>query len=279
MRKTLGTVIIALWCASLPVSAQVQQSGNRTGWPCGGKVDPSYIQTAEATGGRVLLFAPTELGGITDEMNASRGHDETVMRVGGELTQGQRDFDVPIDSSIDSIYVFVSVQCLQTVAVIPPPGGEFNAAAPGVETHEFAAIRLVTIKAPSPGTWRIGVAGRGVFSLIVKAHSSISLGDVSFSRDGTPIVAPAPLGARVRVEAAVSGAPADVSFRFITMDGSRLGSFVPSITRTNETANETTTYANDVTLPSSDFRVLVTGLDAKGFAFQRVSPRLFVGDR
>jgi len=269
-------VIAAIGCASLPVSAQVQPSGNRTGWPCGGKVDPSYIQTAEATGGRVLMFAPTELSGMTEEMNASRGHDETVIRVGGQLAEGQRDFDVPIDSSIDSVYFFVSVQCLQTMAVIPPPGGEFNAAAPGVETHEFSAIRLVTIKAPSPGTWRIGVAGRGVYSLIVKAHSSVSLGEVSLSRDGKPIVAPAPLGERVRFEAVVSGAPPDVSFQFIAMDGRRLESFVAPVTETNQPA---TTYATDITLPSRDFRVLVTGIDAKGLAFQRVSPRLFVGDR
>lgn len=39
------------------------------------------------------------------------------------------------------------------------------------------------------------------------------------------------------------------------------------------------TYAADVTLPETEFRVLATGIDAKGFAFQRVTPQLFVDGR
>jgi len=276
MRARLVILIAALSCASLPAPAQVQQQGSRTGWPCGGRVDSSFVRTAEATGGRVLLFAPTELSGFTNEMDASRGHDEIVLRVTGQLTEGQRDFDVPIDSSIESVYFFVSVQCLHSVAIVPPPGGEFNATAPGVEYHEFAAIRLITIKAPSPGRWRIGVAGSGVYSLIVQANSSVTLREVSLSQDGKPIVVPTPLGERVHLETALSEAPANVSFHFVAMDGKPLASFVPSVARTTDGA---TTYAADVRLPSSDFRLLVDGVDAKGFAFQRVSPRLFVGDR
>lgn len=276
MRIRTLIVIATLSCASLRVSAQNQQARNRTGWPCGGRVDSSYVRIAEATGGHVLLFAPEELSGAADEMQASVGHDQTVLRASGNLTEGARDFDVPIDSSMDSVYFFASVQCLQNVAVIPPPGGEFNVTAPGVDTHEFAAIRLVTIKSPSPGTWRIGLAGRGVYSLIVKAKTSVALREVSLSRGGMPIAGPTPLGERVRLETAVSGASPQVSFRFVAMDATPLESFAPAVTQADETS---TTYATDVTLPSSDFRVLVTGVDERGFPFQRVSPRLFVGDR
>ena len=275
MRTNTCIVIVALSCASLPVSAQNQQPGTRTNWPCGGKVDSSYIRTAEATGGHVLLFAPTEVSGAADEMTASLGHSQTVLRASGNLTEGARDFDVPIDSAIDSIYFFVSVQCLESVAVIPPPGHEFNVDAPDVTHHDFSAIRLVTIKAPAPGTWRIGIAGRGVYSLIVKAKTGLALREVSLSRDGLPIVGVTPLGARVRLKTALNGALREVSFHLISMDATLLTSFAPSVTH----ANGTSSYATDITLPSSDFRVLVTGLDENGFPFERVSPRLFVGDR
>src|SRR5262245_33883646 len=182
--RTTTCIVIAPSCASLPASAQNQPQGNRTNWPCGGKVDSSYIRTAEATGGHVLLFSSAETSGAADEMTASLGHNQTVLRASGNLTEGERDFEVPVDSSIESIYFFVSVQCLQNVAVIPPPGHEFNADAPEVTHHEFSAIRLVTIKAPAPGTWRIGIAGRGIYSLIVKAKTDLALREVSMSRDG-----------------------------------------------------------------------------------------------
>jgi hypothetical protein len=274
MRTITLILIVGLFCTPRPVGAQAQPTTSRTGWPCGGKVDPTYIRTAEATGGHVMLFTPAEVSGVADEMKLSRGHDQTILRASGQLTGGQRDFDVPIDSSIESVYLFISVQCLQSVAVVPPPGGEFNAAGPGVESREFTAIRLVTIKTPSPGTWRIGLAGRGIFSLIVSANSNVALAEPTLSRDGTRIAGLAPLGERVHVEAALSGAPRDVSFHFIGMDGGTLGSFAPSATRSTDTS---TTYETDVTLPSSEFRVLASGADAKGFAFQRVSPRLFIG--
>jgi len=275
MRKNTCIVIVALSCASLPVGAQNQQPGNLTNWPCGGTVDSSYIRTAEATGGHVLLFAPAEATGAADEMTASLGHNQTVLRASGNLTEGARDFEVPIDSSIDSIYFFVSVQCLQSVAVIPPPGHEFNADAPEVTHHEFSAIRLVTIKAPAPGTWRIGIAGRGVYSLIVKAKTALALREVSLSRNGSPIVGATPLGERVRLETALSGAGREVSFHLISIDATLITSFDPSVIP----ANGTSTYTTDITLPLSEFRVLVKGLDEQGFPFERVSPRLFVGDR
>ena len=79
----------------------------------------------------------------------------------------------------------------------------------------------------------------------------------------------------VRLETALSGARREVMFHLISMDATLLTSFAPSVTH----ANGTSSYATDMTLPSSDFRVLVTGLDENGFPFQRVSPRLFVGDR
>jgi hypothetical protein len=39
------------------ISAQ-QQSSTRAGWPCGVRLDTSYFQVAEGTGGHLLLLAP-----------------------------------------------------------------------------------------------------------------------------------------------------------------------------------------------------------------------------
>ena len=173
-------------CSSRPVDAQDQQPKNQIGWPCSGKVDPSFIRTAEATGGKVLLFTPNEITGAADDMAASSGHRETVFRAGGQLADGVHDFEIPLDSTIESAYFFVALQCQQFVAVLQPSGDELRADGPGVDYHAFEAVRLVTIKAPSPGTWRVRMAGRGFFSVIVTAKTTLALTAVSLAENGVP---------------------------------------------------------------------------------------------
>ena len=38
-------------------------------------------------------------------------------------------------------------------------------------------------------------------------------------------------------------------------------------------------YAADVTLPTTEFRVLMTGIDADGIPFQRVTQQLFIAEQ
>lgn len=273
--RTIACVVLLL-CPSLPVNAQNQQPKNQIGWPCSGKLDPSFIRTAEATGGKVFLFTPNEITGAADDMKASSGHRETVFRAGGQLDDGVHDFDIPLDSTIESAYLFMALQCQQFVAVLQPSGDELRTDAPGVDYHAFEAVRLVTIKAPSPGTWKVRMAGRGFFSVIVTAKTNLALTGVSLARNGVPIKGLAPLGKPVRLEATLNGEPRQVGFHFISMGAATL--------RTMELKLETEaatrrTYAAEVTLPGTEFRVLMTGIDANGFPFQRVTQQLFVADR
>ena len=263
-------------CAPLPATAQRELPKPQTGWPCSGKVDPSYIRSAEATGGKVLLFKPTEVSAAADDMSASRDHRETVIRAGGRLDEGVHDFEIPLDSTIESAYFFISLQCLQFVTVVQPSGDELPVDALEVNYRAYEAIRLFTIKAPSPGTWKVRMAGRGFFSLIVTAKADLALTGVSFVQDGVPIAGLAPLGESVRLEASMSGEPRQVEFHFISMRAGLLQTVELGLAQQVDTRR---TYAADVTLPSTEFRVLMTGIDANGFPFQRVTQHLFVGDR
>ena len=273
--RSVACVALVL-CAPLPAAAQRELPKPQTGWPCSGKVDPSYIRSAEATGGKVLLVKPTEVSATADDMSASRDHRETVIRAGGQLEEGVHDFDIPLDSTIESAYFFISAQCLQFVTVVQPSGDELPVDAPEVNYRAYEAIRLFTIKAPSPGTWKVRMAGRGFFSLIVNAKADLALTGVSFVQDGVPIAGLAPLGESVRLEAAMSGEPRQVEFHFISMRAALLQTVELEL---EQQADARRTYAADVTLPSTEFRVLMTGVDANGFPFQRVTQRLFVGDR
>src|SRR5262245_8865 len=135
MRLVAPVWIACIFCLSNSVLAQPQQPRHDFGWPCSGKVDPSYIRSAEATGGKVMLFKPTEMSGIADEMSASMGHRETVLRVGGQLEEGVYDFDIPLDSTIESAYLFITLQCLQFITLFQPSGDALQVDAPGVDYH------------------------------------------------------------------------------------------------------------------------------------------------
>ena len=144
-------------------------------------------------------------------------------------------------------------------------------------THTHSqAVRLVTIKAPSPGTWKVRMAGRGFFSVIVTAKTNLALTGVSLAQNGVPIKGLAPLGKPVRLEAAISGEPRQVGFLFISMRGATLRTIELKPEQEEATRR---TYSAEVTLPGTEFRVMMSGIDGNGFPFQRVTPHLFVADR
>ena len=275
MLRTIAAVAL-VFCASLLLTAQDQQPKYQTGWPCSGKVDPSFVRNAEATGGKVLLFTPNEIAGAANDMSASSGHRETVFRAGGQLNDGVHDFDIPLDSTIDSAYFFMALQCQQFAAVLQPTGDELRADVPGVDYHAFEAVRLVTIKAPSPGTWKVRMAGRGFFSVVVTAKTNLALAGVSLAQNGVPVKGLAPLGKPVRLEAAMSGEPRQVGFHFISMRGATLRTLE---LKPDQEGAARRTYSAEVTLPGTEFRVVMSGIDGNGFPFQRVTPQLFVADR
>jgi hypothetical protein len=266
LRATV-TVSVAVVALLLPSGVRGQQRGNDPGWPCKGKVDPVYVRTAEATGGVVMLFKPGEVAGAVAEMTASNRHKELVFRAGGQLAEGDYEFEVPLDSTIKSAYFFISMQCLQAVSLIRPSGDMLRTDEASVEYNHFEAIRLFTLTEPAPGPWKVRVAGRGFFSLIVKADTDVRLTDVTFSASGFPVKRePQQLGVRI------AGAVSDIAFQFISSSAATIGPLALELAPERDDR----TYAGEVTPPGGDFRVAMSGTDEKGFRVQRVRNLLYV---
>jgi hypothetical protein len=245
--------------AFLPMPLENQQPRDQAGWPCVGKIDPAYVRTAEATGGAVMLFQPTEVTGVVAEMSASRDHEDVVFRAAGRLIEGSGEFDIPIDTTIESTYFFVSVQCLQSVNLVRPDGEDLHTDAANVEYQHFEAIRLFTIKKPDPGIWKVRVAGKGFFSLIVKAKTDLKLTSATFV-DG-------------RLEAKVSGAANQIGFEFVSLTGTVIGSIDLDLEEEFEMHRS---YGGEVERPSTDFRLGMTGTDSRGYRLQRIQNQLFL---
>jgi hypothetical protein len=254
--------ILLTGCVCLPLAAAAQSKqsaeSSRPGWPCAGRIDPAYVTTAEATGGKVLLFHPSELEGAALDNVASRTHDETVLRAAGQLAEESYEFKVAIDSTIESAYFFVSVQCLQFVTLVTPSGQELATGTPGVAYHQFEAVRMYVVPRPAPGVWKVTAAGRGFFSMIVTAKTELSLDNVAFQERGL-------------AEVTLSGSLRHAEFHLVAGNGAPIQAVQLNL---EEESDGRRRYRGLVTKPRADFRVAVTGLDASGFAFQRMEERL-----
>jgi hypothetical protein len=270
-----GLVVGVSLIVSAAAFAQAQQPRGRAGWPCVGKVDPSYVRTAEATGGKVFLSAPGEVMAAAEDMTASQRHSQTVLRISDQFDDEAREYTVPIDSTVESVYFFVSIQCLQSATIVRPNGEELRTDAPDVEFHGFQAIRLFTVKTPAPGSWVVRMAGRGAASLIASAKSELDF-SLSIVEDGKPVsTLPVP-GKALRVEARMFQDVREASFQFLSPNGAVKARLQLDAERG---PGESGKYVGEVTPPNADYRLAVTGTDAHGFPYQRVQGRYFVVSR
>jgi hypothetical protein len=274
--RVIGTLcrLLAGAAVLLPTldQLQAQQPRRQPGWPCAGKVDPAYVRNAEATGGKVFMFTPDELTGVADDLSASSGHGELVFRASDQLAENAYEYAVPIDSTIESAYFFVSLQCLESATLVRPNGEELRADAADLDYHAYKAVRLYTVKAPAPGVWRVKVAGHGVFSLIVSARSELRL-RAAVMENGMPIRGLPVPGKPQRVKAEVSPATADVSFQFVLPTGRPLQALDLAL---EDSSDRWRTFAGDVTPPDAEFRLAATGTDRHGFRFQRMMNTYFL---
>jgi hypothetical protein len=109
LSRTAGSLAASVALALAPaIGAQQQASASRAGFPCGARLDPSYFQVAEGSGGHLLLLAPEEIAGSAELLTAFDGHPQTLFRLAGEMKPGMHEFGVPIDSSVESVVFSIS---------------------------------------------------------------------------------------------------------------------------------------------------------------------------
>lgn len=254
---------VAVLLAPLTINAQ-QQPSRRTGWPCGARLDPSYFQIAEGTGGQLLLLAPEEIGDSARLLTSFSTHPETIFRLAGTVPPGVQEFQVPIDPSVESVLFSVSVQCLQVVDVLAPSGE--HATGDGVtDLSNFRAERMVIVPRPQTGIWTIRVAGGGVAGVTVQARSALAIAQVEFARQADQKFRVIPwAGVQNTIKLVVSGHPADVHASIVSGGFERLGQLAL------EAGKRDGEFVSQLSPEASGFRVMVVGTDANGFAFQRM---------
>lgn len=198
-------VAAAVLVVSTLIGAQQQTSNPRSGWPCGARLDMSYFQGAEGSGGHLLLLAPEEIGDAATLLTAVGSHPQTIFRLAGSLRPGMHEFQVPIDPSVESAIFSISAQCLQVAHVLRPSG--LPASGNDVtDLSNFRAQRMVIVSRPEFGAWTIRVSGSGVSGVMVQARSALGISQLQFAPSGTTTLTAVPaVGVENVVRMQISG--------------------------------------------------------------------------
>ena len=270
MNRRLAAQVLAAIVSAAGLYAQPQQQSNtRANWPCGAHVDPSYFHLAEATGGQLLLLAPSEIVSSADLSTMFDRHPQTIFRLGGTINPGLHEFRVPIDASVEDVMFSISVQCLQTAEVLRPSGAA--AVGDGVtDLSNFVAVRMIIVSRPEPGTWTVRVSGKGLAGVIVKARSASGIASVEFAPAGATTFTRLPVaGVENAVRIRVSGHAANVEASLVDAVSKPIAS-LPL-----EPSDADGSYQSRFTPGSAGFRVMITGQGENATAIQRVYASLF----
>ena len=239
-------------------SGSPQQPRYQPGWPCTGKeraFDPAYLKVAEATGGHLFLFDKSEVAGTSALAIGDRKHGDTIFRASGKL-ESYVDIRIPVDASVDSLFLVASLQCMQTIQLYDPQRTNVNAdQILGGEDHWFRAGRIATVPHPVAGEWLVRLAGTGAYSVSVQAHAQQGMRGIQMSG-----IEEKTLSLRL------TGAIANPQFRLIGPAGEAL----QTITLQTD-PDSPGRYSGTFQPASPQFRLLVED----GAGFERVDPRLF----
>jgi hypothetical protein len=270
--------ILLLVLAACSAMAEDQQPQRQPGWPCDRKIDPTYIQIAEESGGQVQLFQPSEMSGSTTLLEAHlSGNEETIFRTSGNLN-GDREFILTIDSSIESVTFSVFIQCMKSISFFGP-SGEILQGAPDAKLNDFISGRILTLKSPAKGIWKITLSGTGYFSAIAEAKTDLTL-EANFVEIGGrpghegyfPIQRQPKLNASETLSIELSARVRKTRIKLIDREGNVIEDLKLQKVSDDEDSSE---FVGPVLLRHDVFRVIVEGIDQNGESFQRYYHRLF----
>jgi hypothetical protein len=212
---------------------------------------------------------------------STKNNVSTILWATGSLASGPREFTLPIDSTIRSVTLALSVDTKgSTMTVLRPSGEEVMAGPQGVEITELNCGRFVTVTSPETGDWHIRLNGAGRFWMQAQGTSKIFLVATEFVKLGGRIghegyfkISGQPLAdkpAMLRVN--LSGAVQTTEFHFVSQAGEVIAPFQ---LRLDSHEREDREFFGEVELPHQPFRVSVSGLDSQGKRFQRFDSPLF----
>lgn len=246
---------------------------------CGGQdFDPVFARLARATGGSVLLIGEDEVPELFALIEPGLGGDvEPLLIVDTQLEDESRSWDVPVDSTLDSVTFAASLELADGVTVLRPGGAAVQPGDADASVTELSTGRIITVTSPAPGSWSFEVAGDGLLWASVFGVGPLGLVDFRFveargraRHEGSfPLPGSPSKDTSADFLATLAGDASAVSLEALTPDGAVLAP-LPS-----EPLGSADQRSGSAVPPPGEFRVSVSGVDAAGFPFRRAFAPMF----
>jgi hypothetical protein len=254
-------------------------------------IDPSYALVANGTGGQAFFLARSEAGTTFSLIKPQTGvQPVTILTATDSLSGTSRTFNVPVDSSVGSVTFSVSFTGPNSIKITRPSGTTVNGSDPGVTFTALSTGEVVTIQSPQQGVWQLQLGGIGTFTANVQGTTTpdqvdnlIRLDHFAFvtlaGRPGHPGFYQIPgqpvSGVSQTGLAILQGPFASANFKLVSQSSTDLQTINLAQGDPDAEASE---FVGSFVVPSQPFRVVVTGIDNLGQAFQRIFPQLFTGE-
>jgi len=250
--------------------------------------DPTYGEIAKATGGQLFVLNRDEAGASA---NLIRAHFAGIRPSAIALSDGAssgsaQTFSIPVDSTLGSVSISLSVDSLTSAALTRPSGSVVQSSDPNVHLSSLSDGLIANIKSPEPGVWKLTFTGSGPYSL--KAQGGASVANDStliqtptftlvqlggrpdhpgyFQISGQPIA-----GVNQLARAVVKGAYKTAVFSLVDETGAAL----QTINLATGDFLAPTDFIGSFVVPTVPFRLQVSGTDSRNVQYQRIATPLY----
>lgn len=251
-------------------------------------IDPGFIRVASETGGQIFFLARNEAGSLFSLVRPQVGlPPDPILHSAGTLATGSRDFQFPIDSTLNTLTLAGFAESLTKITLTRPDGSVVAPTDPGANVTSVSTATIFNITSPQTGVWHAHIEGSGSYSVAVLGKSTLALQsqlirfqDFSFvTLTGRtahlgyfPIPGQPFTGDPQTVRAQLMGPVSNVTFSFVSEAGDPLQSVSLALGDPNAASTD---FVGTVSLPTQPFRVMATGTDVNGLPFQRIFAPLF----
>ena len=242
------------------------------------RVDPVYFRMASETGGDFYFWDPGEFSGAGLHLPLP---GETVALAYGTFQGQALHIAIPVESGVTRLSVFAGAQRKDQAVLRRPDGRAVSGAAAGEALQVYSHMAIATVEQPDPGVWLLELRGVGLYSVSAQLSPARDEAAPSFDRlefvemggrlghqGWFPIQREPRKGETLQCSVELGGTISAPAFRFVAGDGTVVGH--AELRREEEGG----AYYGRCVVPSTPFRVLVTGLDSQGRRFQRIESGL-----